>query len=59
MISIHGEKKKPLGEIVDFSITIQNATILINVTISEATGYDILVGNDWLSKCKATISCEN
>ena len=59
MIGILSERKKPLGEIVDLPITIQNATIPINVAISEATGYDILVGNDWLSKCKATISWED
>ena len=56
MIGINGDKKKALGEISNLPITIQNQVLPANVVVSEATGYDLLVGNDWLTKYQANLS---
>ena len=58
MINVNGERKRPLGEIVDFPITVKNVTIPINVVVTEAETYSAIVGNDWLSKVKANIDYE-
>jgi len=59
MIGINGDKKKALGEVKNLPITIQRQVLPVNVIVSEATGYDLLVGNDWLTKYKANLSWEN
>ena len=46
MVKIHGDKKKALGEISNLPITIQDNLLPIDVVVSEATGYNVLVGND-------------
>ena len=58
MIGINGDKKQALGEISNLPITIQNQVLPANVVVSEATGYDLLVGNDWLTKYQANLSWE-
>jgi deoxyuridine 5'-triphosphate nucleotidohydrolase len=56
MVGIHGEKRQPLGEVLDLPIQVQDAIIPVNVTVTEATDYSVIVGNDWLTKCKASLS---
>src|SRR6059058_5968240 len=55
MIGINGEKRKALGEIKSLPIIIQQQLLPINAIVSEATGYDVLVGNDWLTKYQAKL----
>ena len=55
MVGIHGDKKKALGEIAQLPIIIKNAEFPIDVVISEAQDYDVLVGNDWFIKYRATL----
>src|SRR6185369_3232160 len=55
MVGIHGDKKKALGEISNLPITIQDNLLPIDVVVSEATGYDVLVGNDWFIKYQAIL----
>ena len=59
MIGINGEKRKALGEIKSLPIIIQQQLLPVNVVVSEATGYDVLVGNDWLTKYQAKLNWEN
>src|SRR5581483_1952180 len=56
MVGIHGDKKKAIGEIEQLPIKIQSVDIPINVVISEAQGYDVLIGNDWFTKYGASLS---
>jgi len=56
LVGINGEKTRPLGEVVDLPIKIQNNIIPVNAVVTEATDYDVLVGNDWLTKCEAVLS---
>jgi len=56
MIGIHGDKKKAIGEIEQLPIKIQGVDVPINVVISEAQGYDVLIGNDWFTKYGASLS---
>src|SRR5581483_891862 len=56
LVGINGEKTRPLGEVVDLPIKIQNNIMPINAVVTEATDYDVLVGNDWLTKCEAVLS---
>jgi dUTP pyrophosphatase len=55
MIGINGEKRKALGEVKNLPIRIQGQILPADVIVSEATGYDLLVGNDWLTKNQAVI----
>src|SRR6266487_4894241 len=55
MIGINGEKRKALGEIRSLPIVVQKQLLPVNVIVSEATGYDILIGNDWLTKYQAKL----
>ena len=56
MVGIHGDKKKVIREIEQLPIKIQGVDVSINVIISEAQGYDILIGNDWFTKYGASLS---
>ncbi|KAG9289298.1 hypothetical protein G9A89_007859 [Geosiphon pyriformis] len=47
--------KTPIGEIDDFLFEVNNIIISIKVLVIEATQYQALVGNDWLSKTKAIL----
>ncbi len=58
MINVNGERKRPLGEVSNFPITIQDITVPIDVVVTEADSYSAIVGNDWLSKVKANIDYE-
>lgn len=57
-VTLNGERKRPLGEVLDFPITIRDITIPINVVVTEAESYAAIVGNDWLSKVRANIDYE-
>ncbi|CAB5389107.1 unnamed protein product [Rhizophagus irregularis] len=50
MINVNGKRKRPLGEVLNFSITIWDITILINVVVTEVESYAAIVETDWLSK---------
>ena len=58
MIGINREKRKALGEIKSLPIIVQQQLLPINVIVLEATSYDILVGNDWLTKYQAKLDWE-
>src|SRR6266480_3198424 len=52
--------KRPLGEVLNFPITIQGVTIPADiVVVTDAQSYSVIVGNDWLSKVKALIDYQN
>src|SRR6266487_2124741 len=55
MIGINGEKRKVLGKIESLPIVVQQQLLPVNVIVSEATSYDILVENDWLTKYQAKL----
>src|SRR6266487_275793 len=58
MIGINGEKRKALGEVKSLPIVVQQQLLPVNVIVSEATGYDVLVGNDWLTRYQAKLDWE-
>ncbi|PKC02897.1 hypothetical protein RhiirA5_452867, partial [Rhizophagus irregularis] len=58
MINVNGERKRPLGEVLNFPITIKGVTIPVDVVVTDAMTYSAIVGNDWLSKVKANIDYE-
>ncbi|CAB4389358.1 unnamed protein product [Rhizophagus irregularis] len=58
MINVNGERKRPLGEVLNFPVTIKGVTIPIDVVVTDAMTYSAIVGNDWLSKVKANIDYE-
>jgi len=60
MINVHGERKRPLGEVTNFPITIQGITIPVDiVVVTDAQSYSAIVGNDWLSKVNALIDYQS
>jgi hypothetical protein len=56
MINVNGEKKWPLGEVLDFPITVGGVTVPINVVVIDAESYSAIVGNNWLSKVQAQLN---
>src|SRR5438034_5122649 len=55
MVNVNGEKKMPMGEVLNFPITVQGIEVPVNVVVTEAETYSVIVGNDWLRKVKANI----
>ncbi|KAG9289027.1 hypothetical protein G9A89_015576 [Geosiphon pyriformis] len=53
-----GMKKTPVGEIDDFSFSIDEITIPVKVLVIDAPQYQALVGNDWLLKANANLNWE-
>ncbi|PKY32349.1 hypothetical protein RhiirB3_450473 [Rhizophagus irregularis] len=58
MINVNGERRRPLGEVLNFPVTIKGMTIPIDVVVTDAMDYSAIVGNDWLVKDKANIDYE-
>lgn len=55
MINVNGERKRPLGEVLNFPITIQGITIPVDMVVIDADSYSAIVGNDWLAKVQASV----
>ncbi|KAG9305311.1 hypothetical protein G9A89_007806 [Geosiphon pyriformis] len=51
----NGTTKTPIGKIDAFPIKVNGITVPIKVLVMEATQYQGLVGNDWLSKTKTVL----
>ncbi|PKY59154.1 hypothetical protein RhiirA4_481663, partial [Rhizophagus irregularis] len=58
MINVNGERRRPLGEVLNFPVTIKGMVIPINVVVTDAMDYSAIVRNDWLTKVKANIDYE-
>ncbi|KAG9295745.1 hypothetical protein G9A89_008973 [Geosiphon pyriformis] len=50
IITADGATKTPIGEIDDFLFEVNGIVTSIKVLVIEATQYQALIGNDWLSK---------
>lgn len=50
IIGVHGEQKRPLGEIDRFLVTVGTRTITSKAVVTEAANYTVIVGNDWMRK---------
>src|SRR5947209_3422144 len=59
MVGINRDKKPALGEVLKLPIIIQNQDLSINIVVSEATGYNLLVGNNWLMKYQVNLNWKN
>ncbi|POG79864.1 hypothetical protein GLOIN_2v1869520 [Rhizophagus irregularis DAOM 181602=DAOM 197198] len=46
MINVNGEKKRPLGEVLDFPITVGGVTVPINVVVIDTESYSAIVGRE-------------
>ncbi|KAG9287160.1 hypothetical protein G9A89_003008 [Geosiphon pyriformis] len=55
IITVDGNTKTPIGEIDNFLFKINGIQIPTKVLIMEATQYQALVGNNWLSKANAAL----
>lgn len=55
MINIHEQSKRAIREILDFPFVIRGVKIPINVVVTNAPSYQVIVGNDWLFKVQAKI----
>ncbi|KAG9288034.1 hypothetical protein G9A89_017629 [Geosiphon pyriformis] len=56
IITADGATKTPIGEIDDFFFEVNGIITLIKVLVMEATQYQALVENDWLSKTNAILN---
>ncbi|KAG9302399.1 hypothetical protein G9A89_011449 [Geosiphon pyriformis] len=56
--NIYGNKKKDLGIVKAIPVHINDISIEINMKVSEAKEYTIIVGNEWLKKAKALLNYE-
>ncbi|KAG9293946.1 hypothetical protein G9A89_019284 [Geosiphon pyriformis] len=55
IITTNGSTKLPHGEIDSFPFEINSIVIPTKVLVMDATQYQALVGNDWLTKANATL----
>ncbi|KAG9304238.1 hypothetical protein G9A89_019800 [Geosiphon pyriformis] len=55
IITADGVTKTPIREINDFPIEVNGIIVPIKVLVMEATQYQALVGNNWLSKTNVTL----
>ncbi|KAG9295056.1 hypothetical protein G9A89_017850 [Geosiphon pyriformis] len=55
IITANGSTKLPYGEINSFSFEINGIVIPTKVLVMDTTQYQVLVGNDWLTKANATL----
>ncbi|KAG9301344.1 hypothetical protein G9A89_018016 [Geosiphon pyriformis] len=55
IITTDGATKTPIGEINNFPFEVNDIMTFIKVLVMEATQYQALIGNDWLSKVNATL----
>ncbi|KAG9301108.1 hypothetical protein G9A89_012491 [Geosiphon pyriformis] len=55
IITANGTTKTPIDEIDDFPFEVNGIIISIKVLVIEATQYQTLIGNDWLSKTNAIL----
>ncbi|CAG8837936.1 26998_t:CDS:2, partial [Gigaspora margarita] len=55
LIDVHGQRKFPLGVVENLSIVVNKVKISIDVEITEAKDYAIIVGTDWLKKVRGKI----
>ena len=44
-----------LGKVEDIPVKFGEATILINTIVTNATSYELILGNEWLRKAKAVV----
>ncbi|KAG9291817.1 hypothetical protein G9A89_012102 [Geosiphon pyriformis] len=58
IVTADGIKKTPVGEIDNFSFTIDRITIPVKVLVMDAPQYQALVGNNWLQKANANLNWE-
>ncbi|KAG9290690.1 hypothetical protein G9A89_011653 [Geosiphon pyriformis] len=58
IVTADGMKKIPVGEIDDFSFSINGITIPVKVFVMDALQYQALVRNDWLLKANANLNWE-
>ncbi|KAG9306210.1 hypothetical protein G9A89_016114 [Geosiphon pyriformis] len=55
IITANGMTKTPIGEIDNFPIKVNGIVVPIKILVMEATQYQALIENDWLSKTNATL----
>ncbi|KAF0465054.1 gag-pol fusion protein [Gigaspora margarita] len=55
LIDVHGQKKHPLGVVENLPIVVNKIKIPIDVEVTEAKDYTVIVGTDWLGKVKGRI----
>ncbi|KAG9304422.1 hypothetical protein G9A89_019984 [Geosiphon pyriformis] len=58
IVTADGMKKTPVGEIDNFSFTINGITISVKVLVIDAPQYQALVGNNWLFKANTNLDWE-
>jgi deoxyuridine 5'-triphosphate nucleotidohydrolase len=55
LVVADGSKSIALGEMKEVPVTFNNTTIPIDMTVTESTTYDVILGTDWLAKAQAKI----
>ncbi|CAG8820074.1 11188_t:CDS:2, partial [Gigaspora margarita] len=54
LIDVHGQKKYPLGVVENLLIVVNKVEVPIDVEVTEAKDYAIIVGTNWLEKMPIT-----
>ena len=58
LIDIHGNRVTPLGEKPNVQVNIEGIDISIDMVVTTSKDYNIILGNEWLSKVRAKIDYE-
>jgi len=55
IIGVSGARYTPLGIVRNIRVKVGRFEIAADMIVNVATGYNVLLGNDWINKAKATI----
>ena len=58
LIDIHGNRVTPLGEKPNVQVNIEGIDISIDMVVTTSKDYNIILGNEWLSKVRAKMDFE-
>jgi len=59
LIDIHGNRVTPLGEKPNVQVNIEGIDISIDMVVTTSKDYNIILGNEWLSKVRAKMDYES
>jgi Retroviral aspartyl protease len=59
MVNVNGERRRPLGAVLDIPLKIHDCIIPMDAIVTDANSYAAIVGNDWLQKTKAVLDYNN
>lgn len=55
VIMANGASTVPLGVVEDVAVTFGTCTVSVDLVVTEAASYDVILGMDWLTRANARV----